>query len=589
MFFFHPLPLLSVLFGLVFACPWALLLLGETRRSGLLVAVTTLALSVGGLTWSLMLLTWLGAATWGSAFLVMLIIFVVGLARSRALLFAGFPKSPRAYGQKLIGAARQSPVSAAAVIITLSIAGLFLLNAIYWPFGDDDAISIYAVHSLNIYQKGHFNTGIGLYEAYPMLVPLSYVYAYLSAGEVNEYLARIFPAMLAVGTLGAAAALGQTLYNRRSGLIALLLLALTPAFVRWAPTGYTDIPAAFFVTLAALFAWRLAETGCSADALLAGMIVGLAAWTKNSTLSISGSLLIWLIGLRWQRRITTRQIGVALSALLVMAGPWYARNLLLYGLIVPDTAWTDRAVHTLSSALPFLTEPSHFFLPGIVFTAGLAWALVESLRTLWMLVQRRDLNADPGLFKPWLLLIFALPFMAAWWWFGSYEVRFLVTVLPLIAVMGGRAADRTWEWVGARITFPLRWRTAAQIITIVLLIGLALPSARKALIFKDEMLRDPLMTDYERHRMRLGAIYDVALYLNALPAEGRVLSDTYFLPFHARTVTVIVGGLPRPERLGRYTYLVYSPGRQPPDFVQPDDIQLLTEIGGYRVYWVVKE
>jgi hypothetical protein len=49
---------------------------------------------------------------------------------------------------------------------------------------------------------------------------------------------------------------------------------------------------------------------------------------------------------------------------------------------------------------------------------------------------------------------------------------------------------------------------------------------------------------------------------------------------------VVVGGLPRRESLARYTYLVYSPGRTPPRFLQPGDVELLVEIAGFRVYRV---
>ncbi|MBI5957300.1 MAG: glycosyltransferase family 39 protein [Chloroflexi bacterium] len=594
MFLFNPFEMIMVLFGLIFAYPWALILLPHERRPRLLLSLTTLALSLGLLTWSMMLLAFVGALSRLSVVLVMLLIFGAGVVCARSLLTFPRRSTARATLQQVTHAAQRHPLGATAILITLGITGLILLNAIYWPFGDDDAVSIYALHSLKIVQTDRFPTGEGLYEAYPMLLPLSYVYTYLIAGNINEYLARIIPALLAAGTLGAAASLGEALYNRRTGLLAMLLLALTPAFGRWAPTGYTDIPAAFFVTLAALFAWRLAESGSSRDAVLAGITVGLAAWTKNSALTLAGSLGIWLLLARWQNRIKTQHIGLTLAALLVTAGPWYARNWSMFGLIVPKTVWTDRAVHTLSSAFPFLSFPDQFFIPGLFFTAGLIWATYESLtpRLLVAISQKGLWDTSTGQksgIRAWLLLTFSLPFAAAWWWMASYDARFLLAVLPLIAVMGARAIDWGWNFAEQNLTLKPRWRLILQIIMLVLLLGLAFPSARKALIFKGDMLRQPLMTNTERHRIRLGPIYDVAVYLNELPASGRVLSNSYFLPFHARTVEVIVGGMPDLQALDRYDYLVYSAGRQPPAFVPPDAVELLTEIEGCRVYRVVKD
>jgi hypothetical protein len=98
------------------------------------------------------------------------------------------------------------------------------------------------------------------------------------------------------------------------------------------------------------------------------------------------------------------------------------------------------------------------------------------------------------------------------------------------------------------------------------------------------------MGDQQRHEVTLGPIYDVALYLNALPARGSVLSDNYFLAFHvneAGRVGVVVGGLPRRDYLARYTYLVYSPGHSLQKVIQEEDVRLLAEIQGFKVYQVL--
>jgi hypothetical protein len=121
---------------------------------------------------------------------------------------------------------------------------------------------------------------------------------------------------------------------------------------------------------------------------------------------------------------------------------------------------------------------------------------------------------------------------------------------------------------------------------VLILLIAAFPSARKAVQFKGEILRHPFMDNVERHRVRLGPIYDVALYLNDLPADGTILSDNYYLPFHT-DARVVVGGLPNRDHLARYDYLVISPGRSLPVFVDVDqDVEQLTMIGGFTVYRV---
>jgi hypothetical protein len=165
---------------------------------------------------------------------------------------------------------------------------------------------------------------------------------------------------------------------------------------------------------------------------------------------------------------------------------------------------------------------------------------------------------------------------------ASYEVRFLLTIQPLVAVAGAHLVIRLWDTVkGER-----KLRPALQIGLVVILLVLAIPSARKAVMFKGDILRHPLMNDAERHRVRLGPIYDVAVYLNDLPAEGTILSDNYYLPFHSDT-PVVVGSPTDREHLAPYTYLVLSPGHSLPASIDVNrDIEPMTVIGGFTVYKV---
>jgi 4-amino-4-deoxy-L-arabinose transferase-like glycosyltransferase len=415
-----------------------------------------------------------------------------------------------------------------------------------------------------------------------MLLPLSYVYSYMVAGEVDEYLARIVVAALGAGTLAATYALGRALYDTRTGLAAALLLALMPTFTRWASSGYTDIPAAFFVTLAVLFAWWVYKHGGAREGFLLGVMAGLAAWTKNSALALSVSLALWLFFSLFSLKLSLRSlrslrlIAIAAFGLAITAGPWYARNLIVFGRVLPDTVWTERAEHTAENFVPFVLHFDEFFLPGIIITAGIALVIVEALR-----------RTSDGRDQAVLLLVAVIPFAAAWWWAASYETRFLLAVLPLFAVMGGRLiaqGARIIERVRPVLPIPL------QLGLVIVLVALAIPAARKAVIFKYDLLRDPLMGDTRRHQVAVGPIYDAARDLNALPAQGRILSDNYFLPFYvndAGRVEVVVGGVPRREMLAQYDYLVYSGSRRPPRFVEAGDVELLIERQEYRVYRVL--
>ncbi len=105
-------------------------------------------------------------------------------------------------------------------------------------------------------------------------------------------------------------------------------------------------------------------------------------------------------------------------------------------------------------------------------------------------------------------------------------------------------------------------------------------------MFKGDLLRHPLMNDAERHQVRLGQVYNVARYLNSIPSEGTILTDTYFLPLHVNRGTCVVGSLASRDNLPRFHYIVQSPGNVLPPDVQPGDVELIQNISGFQVYRV---
>ncbi len=566
-----PSHLLGALWGLIFAAPWAWWLIPPPRRTGVALAAMTLALSLGALTLGMLALTWAGALDTEPVLGGTLLLCGAGMVVAWG---AGLRLS--AHRPTLRGARRLvhcHPLATGAGIAVLGVAALMALEAVYWPFSAADAVSIYANHSRYIYQARALPTGEGLYEAYPMLLPFSHVYAYLIAGRVQEYLAGVAVAALALGTLGATFALGRALYGGRVGLAAVTLLALTPEFARWAAAGYTDIPAAFFVTLATLAGWWLAEERSGRTAWLFGALAGLAAWTKNSALAVSLAALMWVLYLGWRRVLGGREMVLVAAGLATTAGPWYAYTLLEFGRLVPPTVWTERARRSLETLVPFLSEPRGYFLPGAAVTAGMVWAAVRAWR-----------GHPPGEGAR-LLWIMAGPFAVAWWWAASYETRFLLTIYPLFCAMGARALVLAWDrWRRDRPLHPAYGAALALV-----LVALAFPAGRKALSHKGALLRDPWMDDTARHQVVLGSIYDAARYLRALPAEGTVLSDSYLLPFHAAEegrLRVIVGGLPDRQVLARYDYLVVRADSPLLRVAGPDDLTRLATIGIYEVYRV---
>lgn len=457
-----------VLVGLMLAAGygWAARL---RRESSLLAALVGLALSVGAVS---LIMLWEG--------LLRIPLTLAGIALPYfALMLPGWWRIPR---PQMRLPEQWSERFMLLVLLAISAAALF--NGAYWPFHRDDTLGIYqpAAQAMYVTQALVPLTGAdSLYRTYPILIPLNYSYAYFAAGWENEYLAKTIATILSLACLPAAYALGKQWRGALAGWNAALLLALTPFFSRWASSGYVDLPMAFFYTLAALFALRLWESGAIRNALLAGALVGLAAWTKNAALMIGVPLVAaWLAWCALKRRASWRAAALGLAACAAVAAPWYLRNWFGAGFLIPATAWTEQAQRTLESAFVFVTHPENFGVPGWAILFGVGAALLQA---------RRDAGAR-------LLLLLTLPFFAAWWLLVSYDPRFLLLFLPILCVLAGDLLARLWArlsaWLGAG------WKPRSRIALALLVLLLAALVLRSSVEYKGAILRAPLMGDADK-------------------------------------------------------------------------------------------
>lgn len=376
-----------------------------------------------------------------------------------------------------------------ALLALALVSGAVLFNAAYWPFYRDDAIAIYARYAHIMAETGTLVPFAGrddaFYQAYPIHIPLAYTYVYLASGWLNEYLARMIPALFSLGCIPAVYVLGKNLFNPLAGWLGVLLLALAPTFARWASSGYVDLPMAFTYTLTAVFAWRLWSDGRGVDALLAGLTIGLAAWTKNAALLGAAFLAIWLAYGWLRRRFRLKTALAALLACAVVAAPWYARNWAEARLFVPPTAWTDQAAPTLNNLLILITLGDNFGLPGWLMLGGVFYGL-------WVALRRG--RQSPEML---LLLLWTLPFFTVWWLLVSYDPRFVLLFLPPLAALGGGWLAAVWNRSSQRRLKPF------IPLLIALMLALAACNAWIGVEYKQAILRNPLMGDAEKHEIVL--------------------------------------------------------------------------------------
>lgn len=513
---------LLLLFGLSFGYGFACWLLQPDRRNLLIVTLTTLGLSLGILT---LVMFWIALLLPGRLSLGRILCVCSGAAAFGLWLSRGRWSPWPAFESSRFQVWRIRPILLVLATVVPVISAGILFNAFYWPFVDWDALAIYAPLAKITYQTRALPFDF-FYSGYPMLVPLSYAYSHWISGSLNEHWARLIPAIMAVGGIGAAATLARELRGQRAAWIAAGLVALTPLYDRWASSGYTDVPVGFYFALSALFANRWRSSRAWQDAALTGTAAGLAMWTKNDalTLLVTLPLVTTLLFTNkveedGQRATIIRHAAIAAGTSLAVAGPWYLRNALVFGEVIPPTAWVARAQPTFDTPLAFIKSGNQFGAPGWLFFSAMLYGVACSA------VEKHRPRSD------WILLLFFIaPYFAAWWLLASYDVRFLVTLVPLLGAAASMMVDDGLNLASAHLSRLVKpW----AVLSAALLILAMFPAAiLKTVDAKGAILHDPWMSDTAKHRLRLGGIYELALAINQLPTGSEILGLPSLSRYH---------------------------------------------------------
>ena len=190
-------------------------------------------------------------------------------------------------------------LSAGALLVSVvSILAAAVAISAREPHGQGDASAIWNLIARFIYRDGdgwadaltHKLTWT--HSDYPLLLPLSVARLWAYGGET-----QVAPALLALlftfGTLGLVVSSVSLLRTRTQGYLAGLVLLEPFLFFRIGTYQYADTPLGFFL-LAALVLLCLYDAAPESRGLmvLAGMMAGFAAWTKNEGLLILLSIVV---------------------------------------------------------------------------------------------------------------------------------------------------------------------------------------------------------------------------------------------------------------------------------------------------------
>ncbi|MEO0560971.1 MAG: hypothetical protein AAF125_02585 [Chloroflexota bacterium] len=374
-------------------------------------------------------------------------------------------------------------------MIGAAVAVRFLVAA-YWPFTAYDALWVYGYEARLYTLVQAIPPEI---DYYPQFVPLLYTFGHFVAGGIADGAARAVLPLLQLGAILAAYNLGARAFNRRAGIALAALWTLYPAVGEWSRMGDLEIPMAFLVTGAAVFffmSWAAPLSSFARRyALLAGLIYGVALWTKPTAGGFAlGVMLICtveLVRLRFDWTAFRPRFMVALWTAIACAplgGVWYLRNIALghNAIDFPPTYWYSLAERSggqllwyiagacvlaaylaahgalsrhgawgvglmIVGVLPSVTARWTPTPPTLVLTilpsleglprmGAVEWGLViVGLGLfLWGVWRAREALPQGASLVGWMLLA-TFPYMALYFWRYSYHYRLSFAVVPMMA------------------------------------------------------------------------------------------------------------------------------------------------------------
>jgi hypothetical protein len=217
-------------------------------------------------------------------------------------------------------------------------------NTAYWPFATYDEFWVYGYNARVFMLQGAIPTTMGYY---PQLVPLSFTYAQVLWGGINDHAARTVVPLFGLASVLMTYLLGRVAFNRRAGLLAAAIWALYPQHGVWSQFGDLEVPLTLYFTGTAAYFIATHRRNAARYAILSGLMLGAALWTKPTAGALVQSLglVVLAVGAWWfarrragggepdaDRPPPVRSAVLALLPLVVavpMGGMWYVRNVLL--------------------------------------------------------------------------------------------------------------------------------------------------------------------------------------------------------------------------------------------------------------------
>jgi len=275
---------------------------------------------------------------------------------------------------------------------------------------------------------------------------------------------RLVSILMGIGCLGLVFFVLRRQRDARWACAATLLLAVNPAFLYYGHSIYMEMTVAFLLTSSLWAYTRAVEKDDAGGYVLAGAFLGLACVTKYyAAVMVIAMALLVLLDARGDARRRVKRLVALLLPVAAAGVAWIAWGLLSGGqsFIDAQISWKEPdmsgAIYSWRHAtnLLFLREIVGVMTP--VFAVLALVGMVTAARRLFHVREDHSRALDR------LLLIFPPAFFLFLLSFREKDVKYIVPMLPALAILIGLAMRRdaasripTWSfWTGALLLASL--------------------------------------------------------------------------------------------------------------------------------------
>ena len=309
----------------------------------------------------------------------------------------------------------------------IAIIILFTFSFFYYFNPDADLwwdSSVYLGMGKYIYSSGE----AGLYEASrPLVWPLILGF-FWKLGLDAVFFGRIAVLIFGIGTIICTYLIAYELFNKRTALLASFLLAFSPAFFLFNSIMFTEIPAAFFVTLGLYFFIKQRYN-------FAGLVFGIAFIARFFQIFLIAAVYIFFIYMVYNKRAKLKQFLWSIAFFSIPIIPFLILNFILFK--NPFYTFILQAWMTKFTGWIF-HQPLSFYFVNLLKENILA--LFSILGIFFIFKKEKGIK----LILPITFLLAFLPYN----FHPHKEMRFLIFLFPLLYILTSYGIIKFLEYFG---------------------------------------------------------------------------------------------------------------------------------------------